>query len=180
MALFPLTKLKTDNGVVRTKSLFYELSYSNQDDVIFTLKEQDTETESGAPLLSLQRLFVEHTLLDPSEYHFSQHVFGSWDVWERLCKAPQLAKHIESWRREADVKRKSLAFTSVVNEVQHQGKNAFAAAKFLIDEPWKGKGSAPADKRKTRALSRDTAEEAFEKAAIDDDLKRLREEGLIQ
>lgn len=178
MALFPLEKFKTSNGVVRTKTLFYELSYDNPEFVVFTLKEQDAETTSGQKLLSLQRLFVDHTVDDPSEYNFAQHVFGSWDIWERLCSAPQLAKHIDSWRREADVKRKSLAFSAVVDEVTNRGKGALSAAKFLIDEPWKLK-NAP-DKRAAKKDIRETAEEAFERDALKEDLKRLKEEGLIQ
>ena len=103
MALFDMSIFKTEKGVVRTQTLFYELSYSDLDYVVFTLKEHDTETTCGRPLKSLHRLFVDLTVADASEYTFAQYVFGSWDVWQKLQSSPMLQKHISKWRLEADV-----------------------------------------------------------------------------
>lgn len=180
MALIPMDTLKTEKGVVRTQTLFYELSYSELDHVVFTLKEHDTETTCGRPLKSLHRLFVDLSVADASEYTFAQYVFGSWDVWQKLQNSPMLAKHINKWRLEADVVRKSMGFKTIVGEVQSEGKNAFAAAKYLVEGTWKVReAGSPSDKRKARAGERESAQEAFERAAIDEDVKRLKEEGLI-
>lgn len=180
MALYDFTLTKADHGVIRTKSLFYELSYDNQEHVLFTLKEHDIELPNGRPLVALSKIFIDSVMTDPTEYDFAQAVFGSWDVWEKMCKARELKQHIQKWRKEATIKRKALAFKSVMQEVQEGGKSSFTAAKYLIEEPWAAKDGRTVDGRKARKDAKETAEEAFERAAISEDLKRLKEEGLIQ
>ena len=180
MALYDFTFTKGDQGVIRTKSLFYELSYDNQEHVLFTLKEHDIELPNGRPLVALSKIFIDSVMTDPTEYDFAQAVFGSWEVWEKITKQPKLKQHIEKWRREATIKRKALAFRSVLSEVQEGGKSSFTAAKYLIEEPWAVKDARTTDGRKARKDARETAEEAFERAAVSDDIKRLKEEGLIQ
>ena len=178
MAMFDLTKTKTEYGRFLTKALFYELSYDNLDSVLFTLKEHDVTLPNGAHAVSISQKFIELATDDPTEYTFAQHMFGSWEVWERISNAPQLKKHVAKWRNEASVKRKSLAFKSIVMDVVEGGRSAQASAKYLIDEPWvSGKGK---DGRAARKEVRETAAEAFERSAVSDDLKRLKQEGLIQ
>lgn len=179
MAIFSMSKLKGDNGVVRTRSLFYELSYENSADVVFTLKEHDCETADGRPLISLQQLFLHYTVEDPTEYQFAYAVFGSWDIWQKIADMRAIQKYLAEWRKEADVRRKCEAFKTITSELK-EGKNAYQAAKYLIEEPWKSKSvESQQDKRKARADARETAEKAFEVSGIADDIKRLKEEGLI-
>lgn len=185
MALLTTDQYRVEGGPYLTKALFYELSDHPQY-VQFTVKEQDhkvTETNKdfgGRLLPSLQRIFVEHVLYDPTEVGFADHVFGLWDPWDRICQSPTVLPHIEKWRREADIRRKALAFQQIVSEAANGGKSAMAAAKFLIDEPWKVKDARTKDGRAARKEVRETAEEAFKRTAIEDDLKRLRDEGIIQ
>ncbi len=180
MALFDMSQIKNDSGALRTQSLFYELSYDNPEHVIFTFKEDDIELPSGKKAHSLRLLYLARATSDPTEYEFALAVFGSWDVWQRLSKAPKIRDQVKKWRSEAAVRRKAMAFASVVSEVQEGGKSSFTAAKYLIEEPWKVKDARTTDGRKARKDAQETAEEAFERAAVSDDLKRLKREGLIQ
>ncbi len=73
MPLFTMSQLKGPNGKCRTKSLFYELSYYDTTDVIFTTKEHDI-TVKDKLYVSLQQLFVNMVPNDPTEYEFAQAV----------------------------------------------------------------------------------------------------------
>ena len=179
MALYDFTYTKTDNGIIRTKSLFYELAYDNPEFAIFTLKEHDSETSAGRPLMSLAQTFIAMTIDDPTEVEFADEVFGSWEVWDKIRNSDKrIVAAIEKWRKEADIRRKAIAFKAVVNEAR-DGKSSLAAAKYLIEEPWK-KGDNSTDGRKKRSEARETAKEAFERTGVAEDIKRLREDGLIQ
>ena len=179
MAIYDFTFTKSDSGVIRTKSLFYETSYDNQEYVLFTLKEHDVQLPSGRTAVALSKIFIEMTVQDPTEFEFSQAVFGSWEVWDKIANAATIDKHVAKWRKEATIRRKAMAFKSVVAEVQEGGKSSFTAAKYLIEEPWSVKDARTKDGRKARAEARETAEQAFERAAVSEDLQRLRDEGLI-
>ena len=177
MPLLAPEDFKNESGVVRTKSLFHEYSYDDTSSVVFTLKDTGYALPSGRELLPISRLFVESTVQDPTEYTFAMEVFGSWEAWDKIRSGDRRLKaQIEKWRREADVCRKSIAFRSVVEEAQG-GKSAFSASKYLIEETWATKGP---DGRSARKQARETAEEAFERSGTAEDIKRLREEGLIQ
>ena len=180
MALYDFSLTKSEGGIVRTKSLFYELTYDNQEHVLFTTKEHDVELSNGRTAVALSKIFIEMTVADPTEYNFADRVFGSWEVWDKMTKAAGLRDHITKWRKEATIRRKAMAFRSLVDEVQEGGKASFGAAKYLIEEPWAAKDGRTVDGRKARKAAQETAEEAFERAAINDDLKRLKSEGLIQ
>ena len=55
---------------------------------------------------------------------------------------------VADWQHEADVKRKSRAFKFIIEEIKNDGRNAYHAAKYLIDEPWKGRTKPAQDKRR--------------------------------
>jgi hypothetical protein len=179
MALYDFSYTKTSSGVVRTKSLFYETSYDNPEFAIFTLKEHDSETSDGRPLMSLAQTFIAMTVDDPTEVEFSDAVFGSWEVWDKIRNSDKrIVAAVEKWRKEADIRRKAIAFKTIVQEVKSQGRGALSAAKYLLEEPWL-KGNTP-DGRKSKAEARENAKDAFERTGVAEDIKRLREEGLIQ
>lgn len=181
MPLLQPSQYKSEQGVIRTKSLFYELCYDNNEHAVFTLKEDEHQHPSGRTLVPISKIFIEMAVADPTGYNFSQAVFGSWAAWEKISNSDKrLVVQIDAWRKEADVKRKSLGFKAVVEEVTLQGKSAFTAAKYLIEESWTNKSARTADGRKARAEAQETAEEAFERSAVSDDIKRLREQGLLQ
>ena len=157
----------TDQNRPKTLCLIKELCKQGIDDPIFTVRDE----KEG--YISLQKLYVEHTINDPSEAEFADLVFGDFIYWMHLRETPKFKPFVEEWRLIADAKRKSKAFKAIVREVEEEGKASFSAAKFLIDEPWKDKRNP-----KTKAQSKETTEKAY--SGFDDDIKRLREEGFIQ
>ena len=100
-------------------------------------------------------MFVNLTVNDPSEATFAEAIFGDVGYWLKARENKVLIPYLEDWRHEADVKRKSLAFQAIVDEVKTGGKSAFSAAKFLIDEPYKDKRNT-----ETKRRSKASTEEA--------------------
>lgn len=100
--------------------------------------------------ISLRQIFVQHVAEDPSEASFAETVFGDVGYWLRVREQKEMKSWLPEWREEAEVIRKSNAFKAVIQEVKEEGKNSFAAAKYLIEEPWKGRSKkAVEQKRKT-------------------------------
>ena len=177
--LFTYEQLKNEKGVIRTKSLFYEYAYDDPQFAIFTIKDTDHQTSEGRPLMSLSKKFIELTVDDPTEVLFADKLFGSWEVWDKIRNSDKrIVAKLEKWRKESVIRRKSLAFQTLVNEIKTQGRGALASSKYLLEEPWKAKGGA--DGRKVRKESAETAQEAFERDGLKEDLKRLKDGGLMQ
>ena len=148
--MFTFEQLKTTNGITRTKSLFYELSYHDPEYAIFTTKEQDIEV-NGRKMVSLQQLYVAMVPNDPTEYEFAQTVFGSWEVWEKIKKAPQIAPFVKRWQNEVEIKVKSQAIQAIAMEMKEGGRSSFSAAKLLLEKGWLDKDNASQAKRKLAA-----------------------------
>jgi len=138
---------KTIKGVVRTKSLFYELSYTDPTHVIFTLKDDDVD-HKGRTYVSIANLYRSLVPQDPTEYTFAMTVFGNWHVWEVIREAPQLKPYITRWRREAEIKIKSEAIASIASEMKQGGRSSFTAAKLLLERGWIEKEAASKSKQK--------------------------------
>jgi hypothetical protein len=177
MAMLTRDQIYTPNNKPRTVSLIVELAMESSSpegvQPIFTVRDE----KEG--YISLQKLFIDLTVDDPSEHKFAEEVFGDFIYWTVLRENKLLKKHLADWRLTAEAKRKSIAFEYIISEVKTQGKNSFQAAKFLIDEPWKGTTKA------ARAASNKTTKEAHNEAmennhGFSSDIKRLRKEGLIQ
>jgi hypothetical protein len=162
MAMFERHQLYNGVNAGRTKALFYEFGVGEH--TILTLGDHI----EGYP--SLRTLYVNMCTDDPSEYVFAVTVFGDVQFWERLKKAPWMPAYVEAWKHESEIKRKSMAFDTIMKEVKEDGKSSFQAAKYLIEEPWR-KGAV--ERRKTKASARD----AFD--SVRDDVNRLKEEGLL-
>ncbi len=62
--MYSLSQLKTDNGIIRTKSLFYELSYDDPDFALFTLKEEDIVMPNGKSATALGKLYIAFATMD--------------------------------------------------------------------------------------------------------------------
>lgn len=160
--LFGPDKTKNDRGVVRTKSLFYELSYGNTEHVIFNLKDED-QVVDGKTFVSLPNLYRSLVANDPTEYTFAIAVFGYWDIWDYIRKSPPLKSHVAKWRREVEVRIKSEAIQIIAKEAKEGGRSSFTAAKLLLDRGWLEKEEASKAKAKLAAKE----EEEMNKAAID-------------
>lgn len=165
--LFGFEYTKTSKGVVRTKSLFYELSYESPEHVIFTLKEEDVE-RNGRTYVSLSNLYRTLVPQDPTEYTFAMTVFGNWHVWDVIRNAPQLKPYVARWRKEAEIKVKSEAIKAIAEEMKSGGRSSFTAAKLLLERGWIEKEAA--SKAKEKLLEKE--EEEMNREA----LKLLNEE----
>jgi len=132
--MFSLSQIKSANGKPRTKSLFYELSYDDPSESLFTLKERDIEVR-GQPMLSLQQLYVSMVPSDPTEYEFAMQAFGSWKHWLKIKSAKAIQPWIEDWPTELEVKLRSEGIRKVIQE-SSSGKSTFNAAKYLANGEW--------------------------------------------
>jgi len=179
MALLTREQFIGPAGHTLTRALFFELSYNKQEDTVFTVNGvEGIKNKFGKEMIPISRIFVDLVVDDPTEYEFSQAVFGDWAVWATIRECTVLKPHLDQWRTEADVKRKSLAFSGIVNEVKTGGRSAFTASKFLID--FLGIDVDKKDARKARQQAQTNAEEAFEVSGLNDDIERLRNEGKLQ
>lgn len=144
-------QLYTPNNVIKSLCLIKELCKPG-DEPVFTIRDEKDGYES------LKTLFVNYTVEDPSEATFAEVVFNDVGYWIKVRENKVLKPYIEEWREEADIKRKAIAFKSIVKEVQEGGKSAFSAAKFLIDEPYKDKRKAEVKNKvnKTKQAAKDS------------------------
>lgn len=175
MPICTLEQLFTSQNVPRTKDIFYEHRYAGKSEganAIFTVANVPAEG-----YIPLKKLYMTFCVDDPSEVTFCDEVFGDFYYWSCLQEASLFKPILEAWRYEASVRRKQMAFKQIINEVK-EGKSAFQAAKYLVEEPWKG-GPTAADRKKAKAKSQESAEEAFQNSQIQEDVKRLKEQGII-
>ena len=152
--MFKYDTFKGSNGKTKSKSLFYELCYSETDDAVFTLKDRDLEAH-GKLYLSLQKLYLSLAPNDPTEYEFAQKVFGSWEVWKIVSNSVGVKSHVAKWRREVEVKVKSEAIKAIAEEMKTNGRSSFSAAKLLLDKGWLDKDNASQAKQKLKAREED-------------------------
>lgn len=120
-------------GKMRTQSLFLELGYG--DEAVFTLKDEDHEL-NGKKYVSLKRLYLETE--DPTEYVFAKNHLLGWKHWQRMCENKIIAKHIQEWREELEVKLRSQA---ILDAIQEARKGHFQAAKWVADRGWATRGA---------------------------------------
>lgn len=147
--MFSPRQLKNASGKFLTKSLFYELSYINPKHSIFTLKDTDIEFE-GKPLVSFPKLYLALVSGDPTEYEFSQVVFGSWEHWQAIAKSPFVKPYINKLRKEVEVKVRSDAIKAIAEEMKSNGRSSFSAAKLLLEKGWLDKDTASKAKQKLK------------------------------
>lgn len=129
-------------------------------------------------LIPLFSVYMSLTQDDPSETTFVEDVFGDWYYWAALSQSAQFKPILEEWRHFAAIKRKQKAFKTIVEEMKSDRPSRFAAAKYLIEEPWKG-GLTASERKKIRKQTQETTEEAFKQSLVAEDIQRLKEEGLI-
>jgi hypothetical protein len=139
--VFPKDTFKNSSGKIITLKLFIELCYETPEHAVFSLKEDDLDL-NGKRYVSLQKLYLAYVPSDPTEYTFAKNVFGSWNIWETVRNSAKVKPHVDKWRREADVIIKSRAIQAIAEEAK-EGKNAFQAAKLLLDRGWIEKNPPP-------------------------------------
>lgn len=124
------SKMLDSMGRPLTQSLFLELGYS--DYAVYTLKEFDYPYK-GRHYPSLKKLYLQEE--DPTEYTFAEKHLLGWQHWKRLCENKAIAKHVEEWREELELKIRSQAVRDMMNMCASESGN-YSAAKFLADRGW--------------------------------------------
>lgn len=164
--MFTKEQLIGKQGDYKTQSLFLEVNIARTDDIIMTLKEYDVEYK-GTVLPSLRKIYMEDK--DPTGYTTAMRVFGSWDQWLRITNNKLIAKYVNKYEEELDVKIRSGAVRSLI-EASSEGAKGTTAAKYIAEKGWdKRKAGAPSKEEKKRELKvqgRITDE-------VQDDLERL-------
>lgn len=141
------SKLVDSMGRPLTQSLFLEVGYS--DYAVYTLKEYDYPYK-GKHYPSLKKLYLKEE--DPTEYAFAEKHLLGWQHWKRLCENKVLAKHIDEWREEMELKIRSQAVRDMMNLCASENGN-FSAAKFLADKGWEKRAAGrPSKQEKERHL----------------------------
>ena len=161
-AMFPKEKLYGSAGHKLTRSLFIETAQT--DDVPFL----SLRTQKDNGMISLRDLFITFCTEDPTEVIFAETVFGEVAFWEHLKKARWMDEWYTEWKFVADVKRKSLAFQSIIGEIKSGGRSAFTAAKYLIEEPW-------VDKRNKKVADKVKATTKQAADIVSSDIARLKD-----
>lgn len=159
----PREEIYTVNNSLRILCLIQELC-KHTDEPIFTLRDEKEGYES------LQTLFINLTVEDPTEATFAEVVFGDVHYWLKARENRILKPYIEEWRMVADVKRKAMAYEAIISEVKNKGRSAFSAAKFLIDEPNKDKRNP-----KVKESVEETKARAREEATYSEDFRNIKD-----
>lgn len=121
---------RANNGNWFTKQLFYETTMADKSNVVYTLKLVD---HMGYP--SLYRLYMD--ISDPTEYVFATTHLGGWAHWEELTENNWFKPHIAGWRRELEVKLKSMALAHlIVQSASSDPKTSVPVNRYLLDKDW--------------------------------------------
>lgn len=124
--------------------------------------------QGGGPysFKELREYFLE--LDDPTCYDFAVSLFESWHHFKVLMSLDWFSKHINEWLEELEMKKQAEGLKYIADEVRRDGKQAMAAAKFLVNKDWVTKGNP----RTKRGRPSNAEKEAFlkQEAGIDKDL----------
>lgn len=156
MALITDEDRLNSNNTRRTKSLFKEFAISPAY-VKFTVADNPV-----SDMIPLKSIYLGMCVEDPTEHDFATYVFGEYKHWTEITECGWMKPIIEDWRDEADVIRKKRAFKTLVSN----SSNNNAAARYLIEEPWKVGTKA---KKNSKATTDKAAQ------SIAGDVKRLKD-----
>lgn len=160
----------------KTRKLIYEFvsDAEDKDATIFSVADMPKEDK-----IPLKVLYLSLSVEDPSEVAFAEEVFGDLSFWLELQSTAAMKPYIDEWRYLASLKRKQRAFKAIITAAEKGDTTAsrLSASKYLIEEPWMLKGDARTKKDIRKKIS-DSASEALN--VFSDDVKRLKEQGIIQ
>ena len=88
------------------------------------------------PLEALKEAYLAKE--DPTEYFFAKEVFNDWDFWKDLRSYKGIAKEVEKWREELEVKLRAKSFIALLEEARDKkSRNSYDANKMIVREGWK-------------------------------------------
>lgn len=166
------SKFRNASGAILTTRLFLEMSYSDPQHVVYTLKRKD---DLNRDLPSLYRLYME--MEDPLEIDFAETFFDSYEHWEQICATQWFKEYIYQWRKELDLKLRARALRSIreIAKSTHGGKS-FEANKFLLSDGWNKGAKDEAIKRGRPSkdeIMKAAGEIALDNSLLKEDLERL-------
>lgn len=160
-------KMITEKNVLRTKALFLEESYENQDFVCFVLSPHHN-TERGIP--SLYRLYLE--MEDLEEFDFAETYFLGMHHWRKICECSWFKPHLKQMRADLEKKIKSRSLSRIISESSNsESKNYFQALKYLADKGYKEK--AEKGRPSKNEVDRAAKEHAEDKSELQEIYERL-------
>lgn len=161
---------KSPTGNWITKGLFYETNFTNKDYLLYTLKSED-----HLGYKSLKRLYLEDSIIDPTEYSFSVNHLGGWDHWQELQRAEWMIPYVESWRQERDATIKSETIKRLMVIARGTGRDAYQANKLLLQEEWKEqKKKEDVGRPSNKKIKEEAVRLVKEVKMYSDDLERIQ------
>jgi hypothetical protein len=161
-------RFRSSTNALILKGLFLETSYTDLSFVAYTLKDVD---HRGYP--SLYRLFLETN--DPTEYKFATTHLDGLLHWEKLCDCTWFKPYVERWRRELELRMKSIALSRIMAEAKASSREAFNANKYLLEKGWEPKdGPKHSRGRPTKEQIQKAASDAASASQrLTDDFERI-------
>lgn len=154
---------RNSNNVLKLRSLFLETG--GGENAVYSLKDQDQ-----GEYRSLKRLYLETD--DPTEYRFYTVYLDGLKHWEALCAAKWFKPYVAQWRKELLVRLQSQALVAIRQEAANEGKNSFAANKYLLEKGWEASPNPRG--RPTKQEISDAAQTlALDEKRIAEDYERL-------
>lgn len=148
------------NSKMKTQSLFREFFPETG---LITLSKHEVDG-----CINLRQIYISFCIEDPTEVLFAESVFGDYSFWENLRGLSWMKPHVEEWERICDVKRKQKAFAALIQDATDKdSRTRVTSAKYLIDEPWKGR------KKETKEKVKESTTEAF--SQVRSDYERMKE-----
>ena len=153
-------------GAPITQGLFLETSYGDTKHVMYTLKSRDY-VYKGKRLPSIKKIYL--AMEDPTEYEFAYEAFLDWDHWNRIKANKLIAKHMEGWKDELDVR---LACKELRNLQAQSDDGKTAATNKMFD--FLVKGVRGAGRPSKDEVERQAKMEARVYDEFQEDLARMR------
>ena len=158
---------RNSRGALRTHALFYDITY-DPEIAMYCLKGHDMKKD-GKVFLSLKQLYLSYE--DITEYEFAVNCFEGWHHWLAVSQNRDVAKQLDQWREELEIKFRSKAIKSIANQALDPNKPSYQAAAFIADRKWiqNGKGAPTKDQvegeRKRQAFINDEVEDHINRMA---------------
>jgi len=148
----PMERLgATDNARYRTKALFWEWKFINEEiKPVYNLSRRDHNDT-----ISMYNLYMAHD----TEYEAGIHILGNWDHWKALCGCKVFMPYLAKWREEVKAREEAMAHR-ILLEAAEQG-NVTAAKTLLLDSKKVEKAGRPSNQQVEKAAKAQAELDAF-------------------
>lgn len=109
-------------------------------------------------LADWKKVYVD--IADPTEYRTAMALIGDWDHWKMLRGNPIVARYLDEWKAEVEIKLRSHAIVQMV--AQSKTDKGTAAARWLAEAGFKEQTKSS---KKTDAAGKESIARARDDAA---------------